>query len=158
MGTLGTQRGFTLIEVLLAASLLLTLAGGMAGLLLLSRQLTVRAEQMSVATLAASAQLERLRAVPWRYDPDGSAPVVAALAVSPPGALDRDVDGFHERLDASGRPVTAGAGEPRLLRRWAIEPGADAAGLLLEVCVFAWPAAPAARPLVCLASARGRQP
>lgn len=158
MRTLADQRGLTLVETLLAASLLFTMAGGLAGLLLQTRQLVVRSDEMTFATLAAAARLERLRAMPWRYGVDGSAPEEPALAVSPPDALDRNVDGFHERLDASGRPLAAGPGEPRLVCRWAIVRGADAATRGLEACVLAWPAPDGASPLVCLASARGRQP
>lgn len=158
MGTLADQRGFTLVETLLAASLLFTMAGGLAGLLVLTRHLVVRSDQMTVATLAAAARLERLRATPWRYDIDGSAPEVAALALSPPDSLDRNVGGFHEWLDATGRPLAAGPAEPRLVCRWAVVRGTDAATRGLEACVLAWPAPDGASPLVCLASARGRQP
>jgi len=160
MKALVDPRGLTLVETLLAASLLFTLAGGAAYVLLLTRQLAVRAEEMGIATTVASARLERIRAIPWQYGIDGSAPEVVALAVSPQDALERDVDGLHELLDASGRPVRRGIADPRFVCRWAIVPVAadsgDARGI--EACVFVWPAGEDALPVVCLASARGRQP
>jgi len=152
------DRGLTLVETLLAASLLFTMAAGIAGVLVLTRQLAIRANQMTVATLAASARLERLRAVPWSYDLDGSTPDVAALDITPPDTLERNVAGYHEWLDAAGRSAQGGSDEPAMVVRWAIVPGADRESRGFEVCVFGWPATPGASPLLCLASARGRQP
>jgi hypothetical protein len=160
MRNLVNDRGVTLIETLLAASLLFTLAGGVAHLLLLTRQLAVGAEQVTAAIVAASARIERIRAVPWHYGLDGSVPEVAAIAVSPSGTLERDTEGFYEVLDAAGRPLEGGSTDRRMVCRWAIVPASGGTPDLrgIEACVFAWPAGDGARPLVCLASARGRQP
>jgi len=157
MRTSVLQHGFTLVEAVVAASLVLVMAGGLAQLLLLGRRLMAHAEEVSVATTAASTRLERLRAVVWAYGIDGTSPEVAALGESPPDALTRNVEGFYERLDAAGRSWTPGE-EPRMVCRWAVMTGGAPEARSLEVCVFPWPAGPEAAQLVCLASARGRQP
>jgi hypothetical protein len=155
------ERGTTIAEALVATSLLITLVGGVAHLILQSHSFAVRAEQTTVATIAASARLERLRAIPWEYDLAGMARDAPALEMSHPGALERNLGGFHESLDSGGGPLadpaTNGAA---YIRRWAVEPiGADGAvARTIEVCVFAWPAAGAAPPLACLAAVRTRQP
>ena len=160
MSNAHAERGTTIVEALVAASLLITLVGGVAHLILQSHRFVVRAEQMTVATIAASARLERLRAVPWEYDLAGAEREAPALEMSPPGALERNVDGFHESLDSAGGPLVGPPpGGAAYLRRWAIVPiGDGAAARAIEVCVFAWPASGGAPPLACLASVRTRQP
>ena len=156
-----TQRGITLIETLVAASLLFTLVGGVAYLFLLSHRFAISAEQSTAAVAAAAGRLEALGAVPWAYDLAGGEPEVAALALSPAGTLDLDTTGFHDRLDSSGAVVEGvDVGQPAFVRRWALLPlnGDATSSRGIEVCVFAWPAAVGAAPLVCLASARTRQP
>ena len=154
------DRGTTLVEVLIAAGLLVTIASGIAYLIVQAHRFASRAERMTVAVVAASARLERLRAIPWEYDLAGMERDAPALTMSPPDALDRDVAGFHDALDVSGEAVTEVAeGTPAFVRRWAIGP-ARAGGeraRVVEVCVFEWPAR-AAVPLTCLASVRTRQP
>jgi len=155
------ERGTTILEALVAASLLIGIVSGVASLIVLTHRFAVRAEQMTVATVAASSRLERLRAVPWEYDLAGLERDAPALEISPPGALEHSVAGFHESLDAAGRPLAAPlSAEPAYVRRWAIVPldGVGAFARAFEVCVFVWPAAGAARPLVCLATVRTRQP
>ena len=85
------ERGTTLVEALVAASLLVTLVSGVAYLIVQAHRFAVRAERMTVAVVAASSRLERLRAVPWEYDLAGIERDAPALAMSPPDAIDRDV-------------------------------------------------------------------
>jgi hypothetical protein len=113
------------------------------------------------ATTLAASRLDALRAIPWEYDIAGAEIRVPALDPSPPDTLGRSVDGFYDRLDAGGIPADEPhAGQPVFVRRWAVVPApvdpARARGV--EVCVFAWPATEGARPLVCAASVRTRQP
>ncbi len=93
------QRGTTLLEALLAASLLTTVLAGTAALIVLAHRVGVQVEEATTATLLAATRLQALRAVPWRYEIDGTAPEAAALAYSPPGALEQDI----ERLLGSDR-------------------------------------------------------
>jgi hypothetical protein len=155
------EHGATIVEALVATSLLITLIGGVAYLILQSHRFAVRAEQITIATVAASAGLERLRAVPWEYDFAGTLRDAPALQTSPPGALERNVGGFHESLDTGGAPlVNPVLTDAAYVRRWAVEPigGDGEVARSIEVCVFAWPAAGATPPLACLASVRTRQP
>lgn len=145
----------------MAAALLTTIAGGTATLILTGHQLGVRAEQTLVATSLARSRLARLLAVPWQYQPGGTAPPVPALAIAPDDALDRSVSGFSEVTDHAGR--TEGSPEAdgsQFVVRWAVWPLTigPSEGRALEVCVFSWPAGAGAMPLACLASARVRQP
>ena len=57
------ERGTTLVEALVAAGLLITIVSGIAYLIVQAHRFAVRAEQMTVAVVAASARLERLRAI-----------------------------------------------------------------------------------------------
>jgi len=153
-------RGITLLETLLAVSLFITLAAGTAQLLAQTRVLAARADLESSAIVAAINRMERVRAVPWRFGLGGTSEEVGQLPVSPAGSLTEDVDGFHETLDEWGTPLTERSGEPRMVTRWAITPvaGGDDDARGIEVCVYAWPAGAGTPALVCLASARGRQP
>lgn len=155
------DRGTTLVEALVAASLLITLVSGVAYLIIQAHRFSVRAERMTVAVVAASSRLERLRAVPWEYDLAGTEREAPAFEMSPPDALARDVAGFHQTLDASGEAVTdVPAGTPAYVQRWAIVParGGGERARAIEICVFEWPAPSSAPPLYCLGSVRTRQP
>ncbi len=156
-----SERGITLVEAVVAASLLLTLAGGVAYLFLLAHRFAIAAEQATVALAATASRLETLAAVPWAYDLAGGEPEAHALDLSPPDVLDRNTAGFSDLVDATGMPVDADRDvQPAFARRWALLPldGDASSSRAIEVCTFAWPAPPGAPPLVCLASARTRQP
>lgn len=160
MFLLRNQRGTTLLEALIAASLLTTLAAGTAALIVLAHRVGVESEQSTTAALLAVARLQALRAVPWRYETDGTAPEVPALAYSPPDALDQNTTGYWDVTDETGRPLEPLADGAAFVRRWALSPvpsaSIDTRGV--EVCVFAWPAGRDADPLVCVADVRTRQP
>jgi len=155
------ERGATLVEAVVASALLVTLVTGTASLILLGRRLGDRAEQSMAATSLAAARLQALRAIPWDHRLDGAASEPAALACSPPDALDRNVPGHWQMTDPSGRLTGTGdSGGPAFVVRWAVWPittgTADARAI--EVCVFAWHGSDQTPPLTCLASARTRQP
>lgn len=159
--TRASERGTTLVEAVVAASLLLTLAGGVAYLFLLTHRFALAAEQMTIAVAAATSRLETLMAVPWAYDLAGGEPEASALDLSPPDVLDRNVAGFSDLVDATGTPVDGDSDvQPAFARRWALLPlnGDASSSRAIEVCTFTWPAPPGAPPMVCLASARTRQP
>jgi hypothetical protein len=155
-----SEAGSTLVEAVVAAALLVTVATGTATLILLGHQMGQRTEQSIAATSLAAARLESLAAVAWEYDLGGGAPVVQAMAVTPGDALDQNLADRSETTDEAGRVVgSPGAESPRFVVRWAVwsvPTAMDARAI--EVCVFRWPGATGAMPLTCLASARVRQP
>lgn len=155
------ERGTTLVEAIIAASLLVTIVAGTAALIVLARRLGEQTEIAIAATFVAGAKLQALRAVPFGYDIGGGVPEVPALAYAPSEALERNTTGLWDVLDATGRTTSdSAAGPAALVRRWATWPVSGATGdcRSIEVCVFAWPANADAPPLVCLASVRTRQP
>jgi hypothetical protein len=155
------ERGATLVEVLVAFGLLVTLVGGLAHLLLAARQSAGLAHRMAAAVLAGQDRLERLRALAWTWDLSGTPHASSELAASPIDVLDHDVGGYADVVDAGGRPIDEeGAGEGAFRRRWAIIPLAseEPAALAIEVCVFDLAASGDGAPLSCLATVRTRQP
>jgi prepilin-type N-terminal cleavage/methylation domain-containing protein len=93
------QRGFTLVEVLIAMALLVVVALSAAQLLAATASAIRVARAKSAASAFAAARIERLRGE-------------RDLRVSPPDALRRNVDGFSTYLDAGGVPVAAVTGVP----------------------------------------------
>jgi hypothetical protein len=161
MAYLIDERGTTLVEALVAGSLLVILIAGLGTGLLEAHRLAQRAELTMRATAAVRADLSRLAAEPWVADWGGGIALSPALALTAPDALDRNDAGAHDVLDAAGQPTAIpGAGPPALVRRRRV---ADAAGdparaRSIEVCAFAWPADAHASPLVCAGIVRMREP
>jgi prepilin-type N-terminal cleavage/methylation domain-containing protein len=121
------QNGFTLIEVLVAAGLMATLALGVAPLFAIAADRNRGAGLQTLATLFARQKVEEIKG----RDPSG-------LARSPAGSLDSDTDGHFDYLDARGVPMgradssTPSAGGAAFVRRWAIAPlSAGPAGVIV---------------------------
>jgi prepilin-type N-terminal cleavage/methylation domain-containing protein len=156
-----SDRGFTLLETLIATGILVTAVAGIAQLFVLSVRFTRESGQFGVALVSAQAKVESLRALTYGFD-DGGEPITdARLAPSPPSSLASDVAPYADWLDAAGGAVD-GPDAAVYVRRWRIstldehEPDAIA----IEVCVFRAPAAgrgPAGAD-ACLATMRARQP
>jgi prepilin-type N-terminal cleavage/methylation domain-containing protein len=149
------QQGFTLMEVLIAMALIMVAALGGMQLVSMAIETMSQARRHSVATTLVSSRMEQLGALRFEFDPSGaritdtSADLTAdppalggpGLALSGPLALDVNVPGYVDYLDARGVRVGAGASPPAdaaLVRRWAIEP-ADASGDLLVLQVLVRP-------------------
>jgi Tfp pilus assembly protein PilV len=132
------DRGFTLVEVLVAFLLVISVMAGVAGLFSIATRAAREARVQTAMLAMAADEVEAWRALPWD-----------ALTVSPADALDRDEDGFADRLDARGAIVSDDDGAAVYIRRWQVVgagPGADRA-LALRVLVM-----PVAAPV----PARGR--
>ena len=109
------DRGFTLIEVTIATSLLVVIALGSAQLFVLAIRHNVLARQQLVMALAAGRKADELCA----------AAAAGPVSLSPPDALDRAADGFAD-VSVEGGVICA--------RRWLVStPAGYSAGALAIV-------------------------
>jgi len=148
------QRGFTLIEVLIAMAILGAAALVTGRLLAATTNAMSQARaQTSTATLGV-ARMEQLRALNWTFDSSG-APLTdlttdlstnppshggSGLLASPAAALDENTPRFVDYLDERGEWVGSGSEPPpaaTFVRRWSVDPPADGAAdtLVLQVVV-----------------------
>jgi prepilin-type N-terminal cleavage/methylation domain-containing protein len=164
--SLSTSReaGFTLIEVLVASALVVSVIGGLAQLAAKGVAQSHAARASGAALALAQGKLEELRAAPWSYDA-GSNPVSdPALAASPADALSVDRDGWCDASDEFGRLVaTADVGRAVYRRRWFVGrfDAADPDTLVLKVCVHAVVSAASSggkRPDACVSTVLARKP
>jgi prepilin-type N-terminal cleavage/methylation domain-containing protein len=141
------DRGFSLIEALVAMTIMLVGVLPLAQLMAASTKSNSSARANSLATLLAAAKVESLRAIEWRG---------AGLAPSPAGALSTNTPGYVEYLDGRGATLSDSglvAGTPPVgtvyLRRWSVVAlPATLSAVVLQVVVKPWPdrgAADAAR-------------
>jgi prepilin-type N-terminal cleavage/methylation domain-containing protein len=110
------QRGFSLVETIVATALLATALVALAQLVGAGVQSGAAARTRAATMLMAGQKMEELRALPW-----------AAIAVIPPGTTDY--------LDASGHEQCVGADDPCgdavYVRRWSVTPAPFSSGVLL---------------------------
>jgi prepilin-type N-terminal cleavage/methylation domain-containing protein len=134
-----SDNGFTLIEVLVAIMILAVTAAGAVGLMTTAALSNQVARGQSLTAVLAAAKLEQLRGLAWGFGPSG-APVSdmttdlctepagrlgVGLSPSPADALARNVPGFVDFVDATGRWVGTGSGAPSqavYIRRWSVQP------------------------------------
>jgi prepilin-type N-terminal cleavage/methylation domain-containing protein len=133
------ETGFTLVEVLVAMTLIATAAIGVAGLLGAAVQSRDAARVQTSATLLASQKMEQIHSLIWRFDPAGTGVPESdttsdvsydpprtggvGLQPSPGGTLDTDTPGYVDYLDGAGRWVGRGGTVPSsavYVRRWSI--------------------------------------
>ena len=150
------DRGFTLVESLVALTVLSVAALSIAQLVIVTTTAVhVARLQTSTAALSAS-RMEELRSLAWGYDLAG-APVSdrstnlatepvgsdgTGLGLSPPGSLDQNTLGFVDFLDRGGRWLSAGPDAPPgavYVRRWSIEAPADGAADSIVIQVLTRP-------------------
>jgi prepilin-type N-terminal cleavage/methylation domain-containing protein len=155
---LGMQdRGFTLVEVLVALAILCVAALGGIQLAAVATEMTSRARMQSTATGLASSRMEQLRSLTFEFDAAGlrvtdlstdvsadpPAPGGAGLGVSASASLDGNVAGYVDFLDGNGSWIGQGTSPPPgtvFVRRWAID-AVDAGGDLLALQVLVRPVA-----------------
>jgi prepilin-type N-terminal cleavage/methylation domain-containing protein len=135
------DRGFTLVEVLIAMTLLGIVSLSVAGMFGTAIRATRGARnQTSTATLAEE-KLEQLRSLTWGFDNSGQNLPVSdtttdlsldhptssghGLNPSPTNSLDTNTPGYVDYLDSAGRWMGTGTTPPgtaTFIRRWTIQP------------------------------------
>jgi prepilin-type N-terminal cleavage/methylation domain-containing protein len=133
------ERGFSLIEVLVATVLATTATVGLAGISLQTLRMNAAARSTTVSTVLASQKMEQLYGLTWAFDASGTAvsdtssnvtvsPAHSSggvgLTPSPAGALSLNRPGYCDFVDANGGSLGGGASAPpgaRFTRRWSID-------------------------------------
>jgi prepilin-type N-terminal cleavage/methylation domain-containing protein len=136
-----SERGFSLVEVVVAMGLLTAVSLGVAQLFAASTRINVMARGQSFTTILAAQKLEQIRSLTWGFDKDGMGlPVTdvttnltvyplaqngTGLNASPDDSLERNTAGFVDYVDATGNWVGTGLTPPPTavyIRRWLIQP------------------------------------
>lgn len=156
-----SASGFSLLEILVATSILVTALAGIAELCVASVRLTGDSGRRAAGLDAAQAKLEELRARGWAYGPGGEIISDPVLAPSPGGSLQENLAGYVDFVGPDGRPA-ADVSLSTLVRRWAVTAidGRVPEAIAIEVCVFRAPASAVTviEAEACLATVRSRQP
>jgi prepilin-type N-terminal cleavage/methylation domain-containing protein len=122
------RNGFTLIEVVVAAGLVATIALGVAPLFKIAAERNRGARLQTLATLIALQKVEEIKSL----DPAG-------LARSPAGSLDSDIDGYFDHVDVRGAAF---------VRRWSIAPRSAGPAGVMVIQVLVAPAGNGSRSSV----------
>jgi type IV pilus modification protein PilV len=151
------DRGFTLIEVLVATTLTTIGTLALAQLCVMAMRANQDARATTFATVLASQKMEQLRALAWTAAALGvpisdlatNTTVVphlssggTGLSASPPGTLGMNTPGYCDFLDENGRTLGGGTALPSgtaFVRRWSIAPGPPAASDTLAIQISVIP-------------------
>ena len=151
------ERGFTLVEVLVAMVIVTCAAIGVAELVTLAVRAAQAARSQTSCTTLAVQKMEQLTALTWSFvdDEADSLPVSdlatdvsyepprgggRGLSASPAGTLERNTSGYVDFLGADGAWVGTGVTPPAaavFIRRWSVAPlpAAPDDSLMLQVLV-----------------------
>jgi prepilin-type N-terminal cleavage/methylation domain-containing protein len=147
------EGGFSLIEVLVAVTILTVALTALAQLFAVSTRANSSAKATTHATLLAQQKMEQLRSLAWGFDAFGtpltdsttdiavvpeSAHGGAGLSPSPSDALRRNTTGYVDYLDGSGTVLGTGTTPPAgtvYVRRWSVVPADPANTVVLQVMV-----------------------
>ena len=119
--------GFSLIEVLVATTIMAVALVGLAELSLVSSRRETSARTTTMSAVLASQKLEQLRSAAWGFDSTGL-PVTdtTELGPSPAGTLASNTPGWVEYLDGTGASLGGASALPppaaQYIRRWSVEP------------------------------------
>lgn len=121
------QRGFSLIEAVIAAGIVAGAFAALAQMFALSIAHNTSARNGSIAMMLAGQKMEELRALTW------------GIELSPGGALDSDVSGYVDYIDREGSVLAASGTMPAptvYIRRWSVDAlPASSDALMLQVLV-----------------------
>ena len=152
------ERGFSLIETLVATTIMTVALSSLAQLFLISTKANQSARITTGASVLAQQKMEQLRGLTWGFDTIGlplsdttsDLTVVPelpqggpGLTPSPDGSLRRNVDGYCDFLDGGGQSLGGGSVAPPntvYVRRWSVEPLPTNPNntLILQVLVSRW--------------------
>jgi type II secretory pathway pseudopilin PulG len=168
------ERGFSLIEAVIAMSVLAAGTLSVAQLSIASARANAVAQESGVAQRAAREKLEQLQALAWTSDAavlpvtDRSSDVSwtpprasggSGLGASPSDTLLSNVSGYCDFLDANGQWMAAGVRAPSgaaWVRRWSIQPFDSLADtLILQVLVVSARASDARQAVAAAAAING---
>jgi hypothetical protein len=139
-----SSAGFALVEVMMAACLLIAVAVGASQLSAVAVRATYAARARTMAAVLAAQKMEQLRSLRWTRVWTGTSPVSVrvsdittdlsseppsgagrGLLPSPAGTLDSSAASYADYLNAAGAWVGHGVTPPETavyIRRWAIQP------------------------------------
>jgi type II secretory pathway pseudopilin PulG len=134
------EGGFSLVEVLVAAAILMTGLIAVAQMFVTSTNQNMASRRVTTTAVLAQQKIEQLRALTWGFD-DFGLPVSdfssnvavtpptssggVGLQASPANTLTTSTPGYVDYLDAYGAWVGTGTTPPAnaiYVRRWSIEP------------------------------------
>ena len=110
------MRGFSLLEVLVATTIVIVGVAALAQLMAFAGHANLRGKQTTIAAALAQDKIEELPDSAFGQDS------------SPPDTLDSNVEGYCDFVDAAGRLLGAGPAAPAgsaYLRRWSVDPLPD---------------------------------
>jgi type II secretory pathway pseudopilin PulG len=134
------ESGFSLIEVLAAAVILMTGLIAVAQMFIVSTNQNMSARRVTTTAVLAQQKIEQLRGLTWGFDDFGLpiSDISSDISVTPPTSaggvglqpspgdtLNASMSGYVDYLDAYGAWMGTGASPPNgavYLRRWSIEP------------------------------------
>jgi type II secretory pathway pseudopilin PulG len=151
-------HGFSLLEVLVATTLLTGSLVALAQLFIIATRANSTARATTYATFLAQQKMEQLRSLTWGFDTlglpltDTSTDITVApergtggtgLSPSPPNTLSQNIDGYVDYLDMFGRALDGAPPPPEgaaYIRRWSVEPLPTNPGntIVIQVLVTRW--------------------
>ena len=136
------ERGFSLLEVLTATTIMTVALAALAQLFVISTQANASAKTTGYTTVLAQQKMEQLRGLTFGFDSQGlpitdmtsvttvypenpTLPSGKGLTPSPPRTLGTNTDGYCDFVDKFGNTLGGGTTPPTgtvYIRRWSIEP------------------------------------
>src|SRR5262245_57757424 len=130
-----SERGFSLVETLLATMLLVTGVVATAHMFVIATRGNITAQRGTFTATLAEEKMEQLRGLAWGFDPVGlpisdfttdtsvepAGPNGTGLTPSPPNTLSADTQGYVDYIDRFGKSLGGGVNPPIntvYVRRW----------------------------------------